>query len=138
MFGSGKPEVIRRSRAGKAPDAGEVPLWLRHPDRTWWFEYLADTRTLYVCHRSVAAFADGETNQAFLLQILDEEFFRRGETFTTTLESRGWKEAPAPEEVEAFAKMLMERSRPAADPAAGGPVDRFSPWRSLGGFRMGS
>src|SRR5262249_7623950 len=45
------------------------PLWLRHPERTWWFEYLTDARTLYVCYRSVSFFADGETNAAFLRRL---------------------------------------------------------------------
>lgn len=46
---------------------GEDPLWQRMPGLTWWFRITPDN-VLYINHRAIAPFADGETN---------EQFFRR-------------------------------------------------------------
>jgi tetratricopeptide (TPR) repeat protein len=43
---------------------GEDPLWQRLPALTWWFR-IAPDNVLYINHRAVSPFADGETNEAF-------------------------------------------------------------------------
>lgn len=73
------------------------------------------------------------TNQPFLIQILESDFFAKRETYTTTIESTTWKEPPIPEEVlQAAKRALATRAEEAAD---GGLSDKYSPWSSLGGFR---
>lgn len=77
------------------------------------------------------------TNQSFLLDLLRAPFFESGETFTTTVESRTWSAPLVPELVVlAGEEQLQSRSGSPAAPSSG-PGDRFSPWRSLGAFRMG-
>ncbi len=44
--------------------AGEDPLWQRLPGLTWWFRITPD-KVLYINHRAVSPFADGESNDAF-------------------------------------------------------------------------
>jgi len=91
------------------------------------------------------------TNQSFLLDVVESDFFIRGETFTRTLESRSWAEPEAPEEVRRVAReaareamtamTAMAASLGASDGTVtpGGEwVDRYSPWGSLGRFRMGA
>lgn len=73
------------------------------------------------------------TNQPFLIQILESDFFIRRETYTTTIESMTWTEPPVPEEVLQAAKRALA-GRPEG-PAEGGPSDRYSPWNTLRGFR---
>jgi 3-methylcrotonyl-CoA carboxylase alpha subunit len=99
--------------------------------------------------RLIAALADTvllglATNQSFLLDILASDFFVRGETHTTTLEGWSWAPEPAPPAlVEAVRKAL--RTGPAnGGQGSGAPRDGlgpgrdlFSPWRSLGPFRIG-
>ena len=72
------------------------------------------------------------TNQRFLLDLLADDAFASGETFTHTLESRSW---PAPEGVpdEALvaAGVLLFLPREAV-PGARDDADRFSPWLTLG------
>jgi acetyl/propionyl-CoA carboxylase alpha subunit len=70
------------------------------------------------------------TNQKFLLDTLESDFFTRGETFTTTLESRPWT---APEPARA---MLFAAANAAAAPSSRGSA--ASPWRSGGAWRLGS
>ncbi|MEK7401108.1 MAG: hypothetical protein AABZ80_01970 [Gemmatimonadota bacterium] len=43
---------------------GEDPLWQRMPGLTWWFRITPD-KLLYINHRAIAPFADGESNEAF-------------------------------------------------------------------------
>jgi acetyl/propionyl-CoA carboxylase alpha subunit len=74
------------------------------------------------------------TNQPFLIQLLDSEPFRSGETYTTTLESLTWTEDPLPPEIASAARRWVA-SRPAA---ANGSPSVPSPWDSLGKFRVGS
>jgi acetyl/propionyl-CoA carboxylase alpha subunit len=74
------------------------------------------------------------TNQSFLLQILESETFRKGETFTTTLESREWPEPPLPDEILSAARRWIS-SRP---PLQNGTGTVPTPWETLGGFRVGS
>jgi geranyl-CoA carboxylase alpha subunit len=66
------------------------------------------------------------TNQSFLIQVLESDLFRRGETTTTTLESTSWLEPEIPPEVRAAARRMVAASS-----------DDVSPWRSLGPFRVG-
>ncbi len=64
------------------------------------------------------------TNQAFLVQVLESEFFVQGETYTTTLESLAWTEPPERRE-------LVEAREEAERLAAGAGrlgEDRYSPW----------
>jgi len=46
------------------------PLWLQHPGDIYWMQYLADSRTLYVCYRAVLSDATGESNEAFFHRVL--------------------------------------------------------------------
>lgn len=76
------------------------------------------------------------TNQRFLAELLESDFFTSGETFTTTLESRNWTAPDVPSYVVAAAQQaLSQRSEVAAGES--GPSDRYSPWRTLGAFRLG-
>jgi acetyl/propionyl-CoA carboxylase alpha subunit len=93
------------------------------------------------------------TNQGFLLDILTSDFFVRGETTTTTLEDTAWPAPPAPPEIAAAAatamRLLAVTRAGAGDGSGAGSAgtnedanpgpgsDRFSPWRTLGGFRLG-
>jgi geranyl-CoA carboxylase alpha subunit len=74
------------------------------------------------------------TNQSFLLQLLESDAFRKGDTFTTTLEEREWPEPPLPEEILSAARRWIA-SRPAPQ---NGSAALPTPWDSLGGFRVGS
>jgi len=70
------------------------------------------------------------TNQRFLIDTLESEFFIQGETFTTTLESHSWT-PPEPSK-----EMLVAAATAAAPPA---PKSKSaSPWRARGSWRMGS
>jgi acetyl/propionyl-CoA carboxylase alpha subunit len=73
------------------------------------------------------------TNQSFLLQLLESDAFRKGDTFTTTLEAREWPEPPLPDEILSAARRLIS-SRPAPQ---NGSVSAPTPWESLGRFRVG-
>ncbi len=88
------------------------------------------------------------TNQSFLLDVLESDFFARGETTTSSLESRSWKAPEPPEEARRAAKQALAVSAgvagggqaangPAGDDPAADGADRFSPWHRLGGFRLG-
>ena len=74
------------------------------------------------------------TNQRFLLDLLADDAFASGETYTHTLESRSW---PAPEgipdEALVAAGVLLFTAREAV---AGerDDADRFSPWLTLGAW----
>jgi acetyl/propionyl-CoA carboxylase alpha subunit len=74
------------------------------------------------------------TNQPFLIQVLESEPFRTGETYTTTLESLNWAEAPVPPEIAAAARRWIA-SRPHE---SNGSPSVASPWETLGRFRVGS
>jgi acetyl/propionyl-CoA carboxylase alpha subunit len=77
------------------------------------------------------------TNQTFLIEILSRDFFTSGQTFTTTLESEIWSKPDSPEVARtAAAQILSQRSGDTG--STSGPSDRYSPWRTLGAFRMGS
>ncbi len=74
------------------------------------------------------------TNQSLLLQILESEFFRKGETHTTTLEAQTWAEPELPPAVLAAAG-----SWTAPSGSSGGSASApLGPWDTLGRFRVGS
>lgn len=62
--GHGSPQPDPRVSWVDMRAGPESPLWLRNPDRTFWWEYLPDTETLYVSYRAVASPPDGPSNQA--------------------------------------------------------------------------
>jgi acetyl/propionyl-CoA carboxylase alpha subunit len=70
------------------------------------------------------------TNQKYLVDTLESPFFREGETFTTTLESLAWS-PPDPPRAMLLAAAL-------ANPENGPRGSAGSPWRSGGGWRLGS
>jgi len=72
------------------------------------------------------------TNQSFLLQILESEAFRKGETTTTTLEESVWEEPKLPDEVLAAARAWVSGEGPAGPRGASLP----GPWEGLRGFRV--
>jgi acetyl-CoA/propionyl-CoA carboxylase biotin carboxyl carrier protein len=73
------------------------------------------------------------TNQTFLIDLVERDFFVRGETYTHSIESAQWKEPAVPGEVREAARRLLSEE---AGPGDGAPGDR-SPWSTLPGFRMG-
>jgi len=75
------------------------------------------------------------TNQSFLLDILGTGFFAKAETFTTTIESLSWPPPEYPEVMAIAAKSAHGAGREAG--SGGGRTDRYSPWQSMGAFRMG-
>lgn len=75
------------------------------------------------------------TNQGLLLDLLEDDAFRTGQTFTRTIESRSW---PGPEIVPdeallAASVALLVPSRAAAS-GEREDADRWSPWRHLGAW----
>jgi len=75
------------------------------------------------------------TNQGFLLDLLEDEAFRTGQTFTRTIESRTW---PGPESapdaaILAASVTLLSPAR-AAGAGERDDADRWSPWRLLGAW----
>ena len=74
------------------------------------------------------------TNQSFLLQVLESDFFRSGKTTTTTLESRTWPEPAVPEEIVVAARRWLSSG---TGPSPGTPK-ATSPWDTMGEFRVGS
>ena len=67
------------------------------------------------------------TSQAFLIQVLESDPFRRGETYTATIESQAWPEPEPPAAAVAAARRAL--AAPAAAAAdGGGPSDHHSPW----------
>ncbi|GAB4327058.1 MAG: hypothetical protein Kow0074_22130 [Candidatus Zixiibacteriota bacterium] len=75
------------------------------------------------------------SNQSFLVDLLETDFFKTGETYTTTVEAQEWNAPEPPEEVVAAAQQALARRVEAHD-TDGGPSDRYSPWLRLGAFRM--
>jgi len=72
------------------------------------------------------------TNQGFLLDLLEDEAFRSGSTFTRTIESRSWPAPDAPEEAVLAAAIAFVA--PARTAGARPDADRHSPWRLLGAW----
>jgi acetyl/propionyl-CoA carboxylase alpha subunit len=73
------------------------------------------------------------TNLSFLVDLLERDFFVRGETYTHSIESARWEEPPAPAEAREAARRLLSEG---TAPVDGAPADR-SPWSNLRDFRMG-
>jgi acetyl/propionyl-CoA carboxylase alpha subunit len=73
------------------------------------------------------------TNQSFLIDLLEDPAFRRGETFTHTVESREWR-APAEIPDQALAAVAAFFSAPKTLPGADEETDRYSPWTRLGNW----
>jgi hypothetical protein len=73
------------------------------------------------------------TNQSFLIDLLEDYSFRRGETFTHTVESREW---PAPSGIPdpALAAVAAFSSEPRSIAGAEEDTDRYSPWLRLGAW----
>jgi geranyl-CoA carboxylase alpha subunit len=65
------------------------------------------------------------TNQSLLIQILQSDFFIKGETFTSTLESRTWTAPEVPAEVLEAARQQLKVKR----------SGESSPWHALGRWR---
>jgi tetratricopeptide (TPR) repeat protein len=65
MDGFAVPPGWVDARDANAP----LPLWLRHSDDYFWFEYLADSRTIYVQFNAVADKND-ETVEAFFKRVM--------------------------------------------------------------------
>ena len=74
------------------------------------------------------------TNQGFLIDLLEDEAFRSGQTFTGTIESRRWpaRETPPPEAILAASIALLKPARAAG--AERDDADLYSPWRQLGAW----
>ena len=70
------------------------------------------------------------TNQKYLVDTLESDFFKEGETFTTTLESLPWS-SPDPSRA-----MLIAAAT--ATPEAASKGSSSSPWRGGGAWRLGS
>ena len=78
------------------------------------------------------------TNQTFLMDVLERDFYKRGDTFTTTIEAERWQAPDVPDYV-AQAAALAGAADTADDGGAARPErDAFSPWQNLGPFRMGT
>jgi len=78
------------------------------------------------------------TNQSFLIELLESDIFQTGQTFTTSVESRTWNAPEMPDYVEAAAAHFMQTGVSSTnDGASSASRDQFSPWRTLGAFRMG-
>jgi acetyl/propionyl-CoA carboxylase alpha subunit len=78
------------------------------------------------------------TNQAFLITLLESDFFQSGDTHTTTVESRALSVPEPPEYVREAAERFMQTGvSTLGDGGSTKSPDLFSPWRTLGAFRMG-
>jgi len=74
-------------------------------------------------------------NIGFLVDLLESEWFRKGETFTTTVESLDLRPPEPPPEVLAALLLVSPGQSPRLEaPAMGDP---YSPFRTLGRFRIG-
>ena len=73
------------------------------------------------------------TNQPFLLDLLESEAFRRGKTFTDTVESQTW---PAPDRIPDPALLATAAFTSTPRTARGGEedLDRYNPWQRLGAW----
>lgn len=100
-----------------------------------------EARTRLVAALRHTALLGVVTNQGFLLDLLEDDAFRNGKTYTRTIESREW---PAPEALPDGAVLAASIAllAPGGTPGAGGAVgpgerediDRWSPWRMLGAW----
>ena len=72
LVGTGSAAGNAHSAAGQQVDMrraapGSDPLWLQMPALTWWYR-ITPEHVLYIRHRAISPFSDGESN---------EQFFRR-------------------------------------------------------------
>jgi acetyl/propionyl-CoA carboxylase alpha subunit len=67
------------------------------------------------------------TNQAFLIQVLESDDFRRGQTYTSTIEACRWPDPEVPPEAVAAARQALQ-TPPAAENGGDRSGDRHSPW----------
>ena len=78
------------------------------------------------------------TNQTFLIDLLERDFYKSGQTFTTTVENTEW---PAPSPPPWLGQAVKSRKGTPRGAHGGAPQtrrgDAFSPWQSLDAFRMG-
>ncbi len=78
------------------------------------------------------------TNQSFLIALLESDFFQTGQTYTTTVESQALAMPEPPDYVKDAATQFLQNGVPAmGDSSSQKSSDHFSPWRTLGAFRMG-
>ncbi|MEO0814527.1 MAG: hypothetical protein AAFY60_16830, partial [Myxococcota bacterium] len=75
------------------------------------------------------------TNQRFLIDLLDSEVFKSGETYTTSVEEMVFEAPKLPEALAELGRQELERRSVSSVDGDGG--DRYAPWESLGAFRMG-
>ena len=76
------------------------------------------------------------TNQAYLIELLESDFFIDAETYTHTVESTERNERPLP--MELLLAAALAEGRPtmgATDGTASSGGDPYSPWRRLGNWR---
>ncbi len=72
------------------------------------------------------------TNQAFLLELLEDRAFATGETYTHTLESRAWPGPDAVPDEALLTAAIALQAPPDASRAGRDDADRYSPWTRLG------
>ncbi len=78
--GHGGPHPDPRANWVNMRAGAEPPLWQRNPDRTFWWEYLPDTETLFVSYRAVISPPEGPSNQALWDEVFgfaDQQAVRR-------------------------------------------------------------
>jgi acetyl/propionyl-CoA carboxylase alpha subunit len=92
-----------------------------------------EARTRLVRALRATALLGVVTNQSFLIDLLEDPAFRRGETFTHTVESREWR-APAGIPDAALAAVAAFSSAPKAMAGIEEETDRYSPWQRLGSW----
>lgn len=80
------------------------------------------------------------TNQSFLIDVLERDFFRSGATYTTTIESETWRPRMPSEAWQAIMQLAADKAKPTRTNVTAHPAsaaDAYSPWTTLGAFRMG-
>ena len=67
MEPSGHNPLATREMSGWVDmrQSSEAPRWLRQLDRIYWYDYDAETKTLYVSYRAVASIPHGPSNRTF-------------------------------------------------------------------------
>ncbi|MEE2960333.1 MAG: biotin carboxylase N-terminal domain-containing protein [Myxococcota bacterium] len=74
------------------------------------------------------------TNQHFLSDILDRDFFVAGETYTTTIDTETFEESAIPTFLEG---LVAEAKSYKPTKSIGSEAEQSSPWVDLGRFRIG-
>jgi acetyl/propionyl-CoA carboxylase alpha subunit len=74
------------------------------------------------------------TNRDYLLDILEQEAFAKGELHTGFVDQhlRDWKSRRGPWETALIAAAVLPSARPASGEAVGGAAERYDPWLSVG------